>query len=39
MIISFVNGKSCFTDLIQIFEEGTKKLAEGSEVDVVKVDF
>ena len=35
----FVSGKSCLTNLIEFFEGVTKKVDEGSAVDVVYMDF
>ena len=35
----FVSGKSCLTNLIEFFERVTKKVDEGSAVDVVYMDF
>ena len=35
----FVNGKSCLTNLIEFFEGVTKKVDEGSAVDVVHMNF
>ena len=35
----FVSGKSCLTNLIEFFEGATKKVDEGSAVDVVNMDF
>jgi len=36
---SFVSGKSCLTNLVEFFEGVTKKVDEGSAVDVVYMDF
>ena len=36
---SFVRGRSCLTNLIEFFEHVTKCVDEGSEVDVVYMDF
>ena len=35
----FVSGKSCLTDLIDFFGGATKKVDEGSAIDVVCMDF
>ena len=35
----FVSGRSCLMNLIEFFEEVTKKVGEGSAVDVVYMDF
>jgi len=35
----FVSGKSCLTNLIEFFEGVTKKVDEGSAVDIVYMDF
>ena len=35
----FVSGKSCLTNLIEFFEGVTKKVDEGSAVDVAYIDF
>ena len=35
----FVSGKSCLTNLIELFEGVTKKVDEGTAVDVVYMDF
>ena len=35
----FVRGRSCLTNLLEFFEEVTRKVDEGKAVDVVCLDF
>ena len=35
----FVKGRSCLTNLLQFFEEVTKKLDKGEPVDMIYLDF
>ena len=35
----FVKGRSCLTNLLEFFEEVTRKLDKGESVDVIYLDF